>query len=142
MGARKRSSQSHDDLIGNFVAAVQENHAKSEAKENACRSAFESLFAGLRVNALNEPKRENCGAPDFLVFRGDIVIGHFEAKDLDVGIRGMKGRDKCQQDRYKAALPNLHYTNALDWDFYLGGNLKASVIISGFLGGIIPKPER
>jgi hypothetical protein len=105
---------------------------------------FEALFNALAdgVTALNEPKRVKCGAPDFIVSQGEIVIGHVEAKDLHIGIRGMKDNNKAQQDRYRAALPNLIYTNSLDWDFYRDGTLTASVTIADFVMGVIPKPDQ
>ena len=128
-------------LIQEFISSVQSVYATGNATEHSYRSAFESLFSGFGVSALNEPKPEKYGAPDFLVFRDGIVIGHVEAKNLGIDIRGMKGDNKSQQDRYKAALPNLIYTNALDWDFYRDGTRKASVTIADFREDIIPKPN-
>jgi IS30 family transposase len=64
-----------------------------------------------------------------------LAVGHLEAKDLHIPIRGMKDTNKAQQERYKAALPNLIYTNCLDWDFYRDGELLASVTIADFLKG-------
>ena len=93
------------------------------------------------VTALNEPKRVKCGAPDFIVHRGDIAIGHIEAKDLGLDIRAMKDANKEQQQRYLKALPNLVYTNCLDWDFYRNGERIASVTIADYLMGIQPRPE-
>ena len=127
-------------LLSDFVTKVQTIHKTGAATEHSYRSAFEAVFAGLGVTALNEPKRVKCGAPDFIVSRGEIVIGHVEAKDLHVPIRGMKDANKDQQERYKAALPNLIYTNGLDWDFYRDGQLTASVKIADFSSGIVPKP--
>lgn len=131
-------------LIADFISKVQAIHAKGNATEHSYRSAFEALFADLdpEIFALNEPKRVKCGAPDFIVTKGDIVIGHVEAKDLHIGLRGMKDVNKNQQDRYRAALSNLIYTNALDWDFYRDGELVASVTIADFVMGIQPKPDQ
>lgn len=129
-----------NNLIRPFVSGVQEVHATGNATEHSYRSAFEGLFSRLGVTALNEPKRVKCGAPDFLISRGDIVIGHVEAKDLHIGIRDMKDVNKSQQERYKAALSNLIYTNALDWDFYRDGNLIASVTIGDVLDGVTTIP--
>lgn len=97
---------------------------------------------GEDIVALNEPKRVKCGAPDFIVSQGDIVIGHVEAKDIDIGIRGLNGSNKNQQERYRAALPNLIYTNCLDWDFYKDGELVASVSIADFVMGVQPKADQ
>jgi type I restriction-modification system DNA methylase subunit len=54
----------------------------------------------------------------------------------------MKDNNKAQQDRYRAALPNLIYTNGLDWDFYRDGTLTASVTIADFVMGVIPKTDQ
>ena len=54
----------------------------------------------------------------------------------------MKDSNKAQQERYRAALPNLIYTNGLDWDFYRDGDLTASVTIADFVMGVIPKPDQ
>lgn len=131
-------------LISDFISSVKAIYATGNATEHSYRSCFETLFAALGddVTALNEPKRVKCGAPDFIVQEGDLVIGHVEAKDLHIGLRGMKDANKNQQERYKAALSNLIYTNALDWDFYRDGELVASVTIADFVMGIQEKPEQ
>lgn len=131
-------------LIQDFISTVSKTYATGNATEHSYRSAIETLFAGLNddINALNEPKRVKCGAPDFIIQKDDIVIGHVEAKDLHVGLRGMKDANKNQQDRYKAALSNLIYTNCLDWDFYRDGELVAEVSIADFVMGIQPKPDQ
>lgn len=128
-------------IISDFISKVQSIHVMGNATEHSYRSAFEGLFASLGVVALNEPKRVKCGAPDFIISMGGIVIGHVEAKDLHIPIQGMKDANKAQQERYRAALPNLIYTNGLDWDFYRHGDLIASVSIAEFVMGIVPKPD-
>jgi predicted helicase len=131
-------------LISDFMAKVQAIHATGAATEHSYRSAIEFLFSGLDENttALNEPKRVKCGAPDFIINQGDIVIGHVEAKDLHIGLRGMKDANKDQQNRYRKALSNLIYTNCLDWDFYRDGEIYASVTIADMVMGIQPSPDK
>lgn len=127
-------------IISDFLSKVQSVYKTGAATEHSYRPALEGLFNSLdeNVRALNEPKRVECGAPDFIIQRGEIVIGHVEAKDLNIGLRSMKDANKSQQDRYRKALPNLIYTNCLDWDFYRDGNLIASVTIADYLLGIQP----
>lgn len=131
-------------IIEKFVSKVSATHKTGAATEHSYRSALEALFNSLAdgVAALNEPKRVACGAPDFIIQRGEIVIGHVEAKDLDVRLRAMKDANKNQQDRYRKALPNLIYTNCLDWDFYRNSELIASVTIADYVKGIQPKPDQ
>lgn len=130
-------------LVSNFISKVQSVHKTGVATEHSYRSALEALFNGLEeeVTALNEPKRVKCGAPDFIVQRGEIVVGHAEAKDIGLDLRTMKDANKDQQKRYRKALPNLIYTNCLDWDFYRNGERFDSVTIADYLVGIQPKPE-
>lgn len=129
-------------IISEFITRVKAIHATGNATEHSYRSAFERLFDDLGVTALNEPRRIRCGAPDFIVSHGEIVIGHLEVKDVPVSIRSMKDSNKEQQERYRAALPNLIYSNGLDWDFYRDGALLASVTIADFLMGIQPRPDQ
>ena len=129
-------------LIPNFITEIQKVHSTGQATEHSYRKAFQDLFSGLGVTALNEPKRVKCGAPDFIISNDDIVIGHVEAKDIPVSIRDLKGGNKDQQERYRAALPNLIYTNGLDWDFYRGGDLVSAVTIAKLTKGIAAKPDQ
>lgn len=131
-------------IISNFVSRVEAVYQTGRATEHSYRPALEELFGKLAedVSAINEPTREACGAPDFLVQQNDIVIGHIEAKDVTVGLRKMKGANKNQQDRYRKALANLIYTNGLDWDFYRNGELYASVTIADLLMGVQPKADQ
>lgn len=129
-------------IISDFLSKVQSVYKTGAATEHSYRPALEALFNSLdeRVRALNEPKRVECGAPDFIIQRGEIVIGHVEAKDLCIGLRSMKDANKSQQERYRKALPNLIYTNCLDWDFYRDGDRIASVKIADYPSGIQPNP--
>lgn len=130
-------------VISDFISKVQAVHKTGAATEHSYRSALETLLSGLEegTTALNEPKRVKCGAPDFIVQRGEIVVGHVEAKDIGLDLRAMKDTNKEQQQRYLKALPNLVYTNCLDWDFYRDGERFASVTVADYLMGIQPKPE-
>lgn len=130
--------------IQKFIDSVSAIYKTGAATEHSYRSSLEALFHDLadNIRAINEPKRVACGAPDFIIQRGDIVIGHVEAKDIGVSLRGMKDANKHQQDRYRNALANLIYTNCLDWDFYRNGELVASVKIADYLMGIQPKSDQ
>ncbi|MEM9045020.1 MAG: type ISP restriction/modification enzyme [Pseudomonadota bacterium] len=130
--------------VGAFLSDVSGIYQTGAATELSYRAALQNLLSSIDddTSALNEPKRVKCGAPDFLVSRDDIVIGHVEAKDVPVGIRKLKNANKDQQERYRAALPNLIYTNCLEWDFYRDGELTASVRIADFTLGIQPRPDQ
>jgi len=118
-------------IIEEFVGKVLAIQKTGAATEHSYRPALEALVNRLAdgVTAINEPKRVACGAPDFIVQRGDIVIGHIEAKDVGVSLTKLSDSNKAQQGRYLKALPNLIYTNCLDWQFFRNEKLVASVSI-------------
>ncbi len=132
-------------IVAAFVSNVIATHKTNKATEHSYRPALKTLFDALapsEIDATNEPKRVACGAPDFILERGEIAVGYVEAKDIGIDLRLMKEANKKQQDRYLKALPNLIYTNCLDWDFYRNGQRIASVTIADLLMGIRPVPDR
>lgn len=129
--------------IGEFLSKVQNVYKTGVAGEHAYRPALHDLLKSLgdKITPVNDPKKSAVGAPDFIVFDGEIAIGHLEAKDINVDLRNLKDANKNQHERYTGGLANLIYTNCLDWDFYRDGHRVASVSIADYLMGIQPKPE-
>lgn len=84
-------------LIEEFVGKVLAIQKTGAATEHSYRPALEALVNRLPdgVTAINEPKRVACGAPDFIVQRGDIVIGHIEAKDVGVSLTKLSDSNKA-----------------------------------------------
>ncbi|MFC6339694.1 DNA methyltransferase [Pseudomonas sp. CCM 7891] len=129
--------------ITQFMEQLAFIFGTGQATEHSYRSAFEKLFSGLGsgIHALNEPKRVECGAPDFIISKNGLTIGHVETKDIDVSLRNFKGANKDQLIRYRKALPNLIYTNGLDWDFYRDGVLVESVRIGELDEKVLQRPH-
>lgn len=130
--------------VADFISKVQAVHKTGIAGEHAYRPALHDLLKsmGNDLTPVNDPAKSNVGAPDFIVLKKDIAIGHVEAKDLNIDLRAMKGANRDQQKRYRAGLSNLIYTNCLDWDFYRNGDLVASVTIADLLTGIQPRADQ
>ena len=79
-----------------YYNSLKTTFATKQGTEHTYRSALENLIQGLggkRVRALNEPKRVKCGAPDFIVERGGVPIGHVECKDIDVDLNRVERDD-------------------------------------------------
>lgn len=129
--------------ISEFLASVTKTYSTGVAGEHSYRSSIQQLINALDqdVMAINEPARIKCGAPDFVVNVGEVTVGYIEAKDIDTDISVFKGPNLDQFKRYTAALPNLVYTNGLDWGFYRDAERVASVSIADFVMGVQPKPE-
>jgi hypothetical protein len=122
-----------------YLEKVRRKFATGEATEHSYRSALEELFESIApgIAALNEPKRVACGAPDFIVTRKAIPIGHCEAKDLHIDLGSMKDANLNQKKRYLKALPNLIYTNGLDFEFYRNGEIVRRISIAILADGKI-----
>jgi predicted helicase len=120
-----------------FLAEV-ERHLKSDvATEHSYRPALQKLFDTVfsPARATNEPKHAVYGAPDFVIQQGNTPIGHVEAKDVGVDLAKIvidSEKDKPLIDngqqlrRYRAALPNLLYTDGLVWYWFVGGEARLS----------------
>ncbi|OOY18939.1 DNA methyltransferase [Thioclava sp. DLFJ5-1] len=132
------------DILGYFNDLVAIN-ALGNATEHSYRPVLQKLFDAIDpdIRSQNEPKRlTDVGAPDFSFHRGDLVIGHCEAKDLVIDLKGYIAKEgKEQFNRYRKALPNLIYTNGLTFLFYKDGELRHEVTIGEQMMGWRPIPD-
>lgn len=127
-----------------YLATINHRYQAGNATEHSYRGDLQQLLQSLlpEVDITNEPKRIDCGAPDYILSRKgkDIPVGYIEAKDVGVEL-GSK-LHKAQFDRYKAALDNLIITDYLQFHFYKQGQLTESVFIGQIGNGrILPLPE-
>jgi hypothetical protein len=104
---------------------IEKELQAGNATEHTHRPALKTLLQALapKITATNEPKRVECGAPDFVVSRmaahGPVTIGHLEAKDVDKDLDEVEKSD--QMKRYLPALPNLILTDYLEFRWYVEG---------------------
>ncbi|WP_299820189.1 type ISP restriction/modification enzyme [uncultured Roseibium sp.] len=137
--------------IAAFVSELQRLTATGQTTEHSFRPALAGLLDSLAddVHCINEPTAiVNVGRPDFVLERANgqkaaITVGHVEAKDIDLDIKpkAMRDANKAQFERYVKALPNLIYTNGLDFAFYRNGELVREISIGDWMMGVQPKPE-
>ncbi|MDZ4212597.1 MAG: DNA methyltransferase, partial [Methylotenera sp.] len=132
--------------IQQYIDNVSSLFNAGNSTEHSYRGDLQQLLTSLLkdVAVTNEPKRIECGAPDYILTCKDIPIGYIEAKD--VGVKLGDKAHKEQFDRYKAALNNLIITDYLEFHFYKNGVLVESVSIAtigaGKDGGkIYAKPD-
>src|SRR5690606_31700284 len=64
----------------------------------------------------------DCGAPDYILTRGLIPLGHVEAKDIGVDLDKIERSE--QLGRYRESLPNLVLTDYLEFRWYVSGELR------------------
>ena len=103
--------------------------ATPQRTRTALKTLIESLASG--VTPTNEPKRLECGAPDFAVSRkaahGPVTLGHVEAKDVGKDLNEIeegRGHDGERFKRYLSALPNLILTDYLEFRWYVDGHRR------------------
>ena len=73
---------------------------------------------------INEPTRVSCGAPDFIIEKNGIPIGHIECKNVGANLNQIENDE--QMRRYRGGLPNLILTDYLEFRWYVVGELDAT----------------
>jgi len=129
-----------------YITNLNQRHHLGNATEHTFRGDLQQLIESLvpDVSATNEPKRQSCGAPDYILTKKDIPVGFIEAKDI--GDKDLDGKKKAgnkeQFDRYKASLDNLIFTDYLDFHLYRNGEFITNIAIGELTdSGIAPLPE-
>jgi len=111
------------DYLAKVGGALKAGNATEHTHRPALKSFIEALREGL--TATNEPKRIECGAPDFIITTGSTPVGYIEAKD--VGTRLSESEKTPQIKRYLLSLRNLILTDYLDFKLYRNGELIRSL---------------
>lgn len=129
-----------------YIESINQRYKLGNATEHTFRGDLARLIETLvpEIVATNEPKRQSCGAPDYILTKNDIPVGFIEAKDIgDKDLDGnRKTGNKEQFDRYKASLNNLLFTDYLSFHLYREGEFITKISIAE-VGekGIKPLPE-
>ena len=112
-----------------YFQEVNQVYQGQNATEHSYRPALKKLMESLDsgIQAINEPKRIACGAPDFLVKNGVLDVGYMEAKDIGVSLK--KVEKTAQMGRYFQALGNLILTDYLEFRWYVQGELKLTAAL-------------
>jgi predicted helicase len=129
-----------------YISSIDKRYKLGNATEHTFRGDLQNLLEALvpTIRATNEPKRQSCGAPDYILTKKDIPVGFIEAKDIDdKDLEGAKKTgNKEQFDRYKASLNNLIFTDYLDFHLYRDGQFITKIAIAQISDkGIIPLTE-
>jgi len=120
--------------IQNYIDNLNQRFKLGNATEHTFRGDLQQLLETILpdIRATNEPKRQSCGAPDYILTKKDIPIGFIEAKDIgDKDLEGKKkSGNKEQFDRYKASLSNLIFTDYIDFHVYQDGEFITKIAIA------------
>ncbi|MBA7596877.1 hypothetical protein ES703_03867 [subsurface metagenome] len=112
--------------LNNYIRTIEKELVVGNATEHTHRSALKVLIESLGdgVVATNEPRRIECGAPDFVVTKGSTTIGYIEAKDVG---KSVDEAEKTEQlGRYRDSLTNLILTDYVEFRWYVDGEHRFS----------------
>lgn len=136
-----------------YLDSVNQRFRLGNATEHTFRGDLQQLIESIvpHIRATNEPKRQSCGAPDYILTKKDnmsresgIPVGFIEAKDIgDKDLDGLKKTgNKEQFDRYKGSLNNLIFTDYLSFHLYREGQFILKIAIGEVTDkGVRPLPE-
>ncbi|MCX6209501.1 MAG: DNA methyltransferase, partial [Bacteroidetes bacterium] len=120
--------------IDQYITNINNRYLQGNATEHTFRGDLQQLIESIvpTVVATNEPKRQQCGAPDYILTKKDIPVGFIEAKDIgDTDLAGIKKTgNKEQFDRYKQSLSNIIFTDYLDFHLHRDGQFVTSIKIA------------
>ncbi|MGD0456173.1 MAG: hypothetical protein ABSC21_00320 [Terriglobia bacterium] len=125
---------------------IEKELQAGNATEHTHRPVLKTLLQALapKVTATNEPKRGECGAPDFAVTEkrahGPVTIGHLEAKDVGKDLDEVEKSE--QMKRYLPALPNLILTDYLEFRWYVDGEHRQTARLARVGKGGRLAPEK
>lgn len=132
--------------LDQYIDNINKRYKLGNATEHSFRGDLQQLLESFvpDIRATNEPKRQSCGAPDYILTKKEIPVGFIEAKDIgDKDLEGAKKTgNKEQFDRYKASLNNLIFTDYLDFHLYIDGIFITKIAIAEIQNGtIVPLPN-
>lgn len=120
-----------------YIKELNAQYKTGKATEHSYRPALKELLQSLltKMTVINEPRRYDFGAPDYILMRKDVPVAFIEAKDF-VQTNDLAGRkeNKEQFDRYKQSLDNIIFTDYLDFWLYRNGEFVDSVRLAELRG--------
>jgi hypothetical protein len=67
-----------------YINNLNQRYQLGNATEHTFRGDLQQLLESVvpDIQATNEPKRQSCGAPDYILTKKEIPVGFIEAKNL------------------------------------------------------------
>ena len=133
----------NDSIFRDYVKKLRDAVSLGNATEHTHRPALQTLLESAvhGIIATNEPKRVECGAPDYAVSRNQdsLIVGYVEAKDIGVSLEAIERDSRLvnpstpngrQFKRYRESLPNLVLTDYTEFRWYMDGQRRATVTLA------------
>ena len=127
-----------------YIKELDQLYQVGNTTEHSFRGSLASYLQSLlpKFVVTNEPRRIDCGAPDYVITFKNQPVAFLEAKDInDSDLDGRK-EHKDQFVRYRDSLNRIIFTDYLDFHLYIEGEFVDSVRIAETRGNrIVSIPE-
>ena len=128
--------------LNQYVQNLNTRYQTGISREHSYRGDLQNLLSALLPDYLitNEPARlTDVGKPDYVITKKGIQVGYIEAKDIGIDLKSKSLKE--QFNRY-LGLPNIIFTDYMDFHFYRDGNFVTKIAIAEIQGGkIISFPD-
>jgi predicted helicase len=139
--AKHASGNKKRPALAKYLSQLGKDLSRGRSTEHTFRPAHKSFLESFDkdVSAINEPKRSDCGAPDFIVLRNEVPLGYIEAKDIDADLDTVEESEQIQ--RYRRSLNNLVLTNYLEFRWYVNGERRLVATLGDASGKSIRRSD-
>ena len=119
-----RPAKKIETIPFDYFSELKKKYKTGRATERTYYPVLEKLINQHKRNSssfqvINESKRIECGAPDFIILRKNIPIGYVEAKDINTNLEETTSTEQLK--RYLSGLSNLILTDYLTFKWYVNG---------------------
>jgi len=111
-------------VFDKYINEINKAYLRGDSTEHTHRPALKALIEALakKITSTNEPRRTECGAPDFIVSRrergNDQIIGYIECKDIGTDLKQVAKIEQIKK-RYLPSLHNLILTDYIEFWWYV-----------------------
>jgi predicted helicase len=115
-----------EDAFDKYLSEINKAYLRGDATEHTHRPALKAMIEALgqKITATNEPRRQKCGAPDFIISRRlkgiDETVGYIETKDIGTNLT-QEAKSEQIKKRYLASLHNFILTDYIEFRWYVNG---------------------
>jgi len=123
-----------------YLEEINKAYARGDATEHTHRPALKTLveMLGKNITATNEPKRIQCGAPDFAVSISKRkiyqTIGYIECKDIGKDLN-KEAKNEQIKERYLKSFDNFILTDYIEFRLYIKGEKQFTTKLAEEKGG-------
>lgn len=121
--------------INEYLKQVKSRFSTGISTEHSYRADLQNLLNGMvkGITVTNEPKRQKCGAPDYIIQKKEVPLGYIEAKDIGMDLSKTEKSDQVK--RYLSSLDNLILTDYMEFRFYKYGKKVKEIKIASIENG-------